>query len=236
MTINVFYKWINFMANKQQSGAVSPDEFNLCLEALSLEPLKIKLGLPEEYQIGVPFARQSYQVSQMITDDVRKFIKEVVINKNSSGYFEIPNDYILFSSMKYTFVGMADDCQAGAFTETQTIESVTDGELPFRLSNSIVPPTLDYPICAFYSGGIKVFPKEISQVELTYVRKPVTPFRNYLVTSNDEEIFDPNGSIDFEYPEIMHNDIAVLIAKYFGINLKDADLVNFAQTRQITGQ
>jgi len=39
-----------------------------------------------------------------------------------------------------------------------------------------------------------------------------------------------------EYPEIMHNDFAVIVAKYFGINLKDGDLINFAQGRQERGQ
>ena len=66
----------------------------------------------------------------------------------------------------------------------------------------------------FYNQGIKVFPKDISEVKLTYLRRPVKPFRNYTITANDENIFDPIGSVDLEYPEIMHNDFAVIVAKY----------------------
>ena len=81
MTIDAIFRWINFMSNKAQSGAISPDEFNLCLEALYLEPMKIKVGLPEEYLVGQPVARQSYQVSQTITDDLQKFIVPLTITK-----------------------------------------------------------------------------------------------------------------------------------------------------------
>ena len=59
---------------------------------------------------------------------------------------------------------------------------------------------------------------------------------NIISRINDENIFDPIGSVDLEYPEIMHNDFAVIVAKYFGINLKDGDLINFAQGRQERGQ
>ena len=81
-----------------------------------------------------------------------------------------------------------------------------------------------------------MFPKDISEVKLTYLKRPAKPIRNYTITANDENIIDPIGSVDLEYPEIMHNDFAVIVAKYFGINLKDGDLINFAQGRQMAGQ
>jgi len=236
MTIDALYQWINFMSNKQQSGAISPDEFNLCLDALYLEPMKIKIGLPEAYQVGVPTAPQAYQVSQTITDELRKFIVPLVINKNTSGYFPIPANYVAFSTLRYIQIEEAEECDEQPIVIDNSVEIVTDGELSLRLPNTITPPTFDYPIGAYFEQGIKVYPKEIDQVTLTYVRKPLKPFRNYTITANDENIFDPTGSVDLEYPDIMHNDFAVIVAKYFGINLKDGDLINFAQNRQDKGQ
>lgn len=236
MTIDAIFRWINFMSNKAQSGAISPDEFNLCLEALYLEPMKIKVGLPEEYLVGQPVARQSYQVSQTITDDLQKFIVPLTITKSNTGYFPIPTDYVAFSTLRYIQIVQPEQCDEMPIVIENSVEIVTDGELSLRLPSSITPPTFDYPIGAFYNQGIKVFPKDISEVKLTYLRRPVKPFRNYTITANDENIFDPIGSVDLEYPEIMHNDFAVIVAKYFGINLKDGDLINFAQGRQERGQ
>lgn len=236
MLIDTIYRWVNFMSNKAQSGAISPDEFNLCLDALYLEPMKIKVGLPEEYQVGMPVARQSYQVSQTITDDLQRFIVPTTISKSPNGYFALPTNYVAFSSLRYYQVIQPEQCDEQPIVIDNSVEIVTDGELSLRLTNSITPPTFDYPIGAFYDKGIKVFPKDIDSVGLTYLRQPLKPFRNYTITANDENIFNPIGSVDLEYPEIMHNDFAVIVAKYFGINLKDGDLINFANQRQLTGQ
>ena len=70
--------------------------------------------------------------------------------------------------------------------DDNSVEIVTDGELSLRLPNTITPPTFDYPIGAYFEQGIKVYPKEIDQVTLTYVRKPLKPFRNYTITANDD--------------------------------------------------
>ena len=128
MTIDALYQWINFMANKQQSGAISPDEFNLCLDALYLEPMKIKIGLPEAYQVGVPTAPQAYQVSQTITDELRKFIVPLVVNKNASGYFPIPANYVAFSTLRYIQIEEAEECDEQPIVIENSVEIVTDGE------------------------------------------------------------------------------------------------------------
>jgi len=224
------------MSNKTQSGAISPDEFNLCLEALYLEPMKVKIGLPEEYQVGMPQARQAYQVSQKITDDLQRFITPKTITKALNGYFPLPQDYVAFSALRYVQVIAPEECDAPPIVIDSSVEIVADSELSLRLPNTITPPTFDYPIGAFYDNGIKVFPKDIDQIQLTYIRLPKKPFRNYTISANDENIFVPTGSVDLEYPEIMHNDFAVIVAKYFGINLKDGDLINFAQSRITQGQ
>lgn len=237
MNVDELYQWINFMSNKQQSGQISPDEFNKCLGALYLEPLRIKLGLPEEYQVGLPQARQSYQVSQMITDDIKKFITEATIDVNASGFFPIPANYAYFSSLRYVYVEAVDDgCNAAPIVNDNFIEIVTDGEYVFRLNNAVTPPTLAYPIGNFYGSGIRIKPNDITQAILTYVRMPVKPIRNYTILPNDEDVYNPTGSVQLEYPEMMHNDFAVIVAKYFGINLKDVDLINFASQRQNAGQ
>ena len=131
------------MSNKQQSGAISPDEFNLCLNALYLEPMKIKIGLPEEYLVGQPMARQSYQVSQAITDDLQRFIVPVNITKSNTGYFAIPTDYVAFSTLRYIQIVEPEQCDEMPIVIENSVEIVTDGELSLRLPNTITPPSFD---------------------------------------------------------------------------------------------
>ena len=71
MTIDALYQWINFAQQATKWRLISPDKFNLCLNALYLEPMK-KDWLTEEYLVGQPTARQSYQVSKLSPDDLQE--------------------------------------------------------------------------------------------------------------------------------------------------------------------
>lgn len=231
MTIQEIYAFVNFMANKAQSGAISPDEFNAACAVINIEFLKERVGLPEDYKVGQYESPIAYQVTQKITDDVRYFIEETTITK-SGGYFAYPSDYFAWSSMLYKYT--KNTCGEPVVQE-RWVESITDGELTIRKNNSIINPTLDAPVCAFYSDGMKIFPKEIERVSLTYLRKPATPFRNYTVVDGFD-IYNPVGSTQFEYPESTHPDICSRILKYYGINIREADLINFAANRIERGQ
>jgi len=139
--VNDIYLWVNFLANKYQSGAISDAEFNYALDAVNLDLFKLKVGLPEEYQVNAPFARQAWQVSNKISDDMRYFVTQVDINKNVGGIFPYPADYGAFSSMRYQRI-LNQLCDTPD-VKTRTIELITDAELSERLDNTIIPPDYD---------------------------------------------------------------------------------------------
>ena len=233
--INDIYLWVNFLANKYQSGAISDNEFNQVIDAVNLDLFKIKVGLPEEYQVNAPFSRQAWQVSNKISDDMRYFITEVDIAKNNVSIFPYPADYGAFSSMRYKRI-LNQGCDTPD-VRTRTIELVTDAELSERLDNTIIHPDIEYPVGAWYASGWKVFPEIIKEVHLTYLRIPTTPFRNYTLDPvTDLTNYNPVGSVQLDYPKTLWIDFAVMCAKYIGINLREAELYQMAQQRQISGQ
>ena len=85
MDIGTLYQFVNFCLNKYQSGSYSPDEFNQVLAATYLDLLKIKLGLPEDFQLPTKgginaVSRQQFQNSQTITDDIANFLTTVPVS------------------------------------------------------------------------------------------------------------------------------------------------------------
>jgi hypothetical protein len=242
MDIGLLYKYINFLLNKYQSGSYSPDQFNELLAATYLDPLKIKIGLPEEYQYpsqgnsgGV--ARQNYQGSQTITDDIRPFIRTVPITKGVNGFFPYPTDYVRYSAAEYDMITNNNTCGGQPTVDTQSIEPVTDEQKKFRKNNTIIKPNTEFPIISFEDGGFLIDPKSISSFRLTYLRKPVVPYFAYTIDPvTGDVIYDPTNSVQLEYPEIMHNDYAAMLLKYIGLNVKDMDTIQFAEQRQNTGQ
>lgn len=233
--INDIYLWINFLADKVQSRSISDDEFNQIIDATNLDLWKLKVGLPEEYQMNAPFPRQAWQISNKISDDMRYFITESDIAKNTNGIFPYPTDYGAFSSLRYKRI-LNNGCDEPD-VKTRTIELVTDGELSERLDNTIIPPNFDYPVGAWYAAGWKVYPQIINSVSLTYLRLPTTPFRNYTFDPvTDLTNYNPVGSVQLDFPKTLWIDFAVMCVKYLSINIREADLYQMAQQRQLSGQ
>lgn len=235
--VQEMFLWVNFVANKLQSGAISPDEYNQSLASANKDLLKLKIGLPEEYQVGNPQPRQAYQITQKLTEDIAPFIKKVNIGKSANGYFALPTDYAYFSSLRYNRIqSIKNGCKMPTLNtqETVSFEVVTDAELSIRLNNSVLKPTSHYPILAESALGLKPYPDNINTAELTYIRYPVTPLRAYTVV-NDDSIYNPAGSVQIEYPAVLFNDFAALVLKYMAVNIRDNDLYAMNEQRKNQG-
>ena len=234
-SINDVYLLCYTLADKYQSRQLSDAEFNQLIDASNLDLWKLKVGLPEEYQVNAPFSRQAWQVSNKISDDMRYFITESTINKNNSGIFPYPTDYGAFSSMRYDRI-LNNDCDTPDL-KVRTVELVTDAELSERLDNTIIPPDYEYPVGAWYGSGWKVYPTIINKVKLTYLRLPTTPVRGYILDPvTDLTQYDPLTSVQLDYPKTLWVDFAYNVLKKMAINIREEELYQMAESRQIKGQ
>jgi hypothetical protein len=234
--INDVYLLTNFLADKYQSRQIADSEFNTVLDACNLELFKLKVGLPEDYQVNAPFSRQAWQVSNKISDDMRYFITETSITKNATtSIFAYPNDYGAFSSMRYAWI-LNNGCKTPD-SKTRTIELVTDAELSERLDNTVIAPDYDYPVAAWYAGGWKVYPQIITVIDLTYLRLPTTPYRGYVLDPvTDLTQYDPLTSVQLDYPKTLWVDFTYLVLKALSINIREEELYQMATQRQLKGQ
>lgn len=234
--VNDLYNFCNFIARKAQSGAISPDEFNTALVSANEDFIKQKTGLPEDFQVGLPFARQQWQLSQIITEALKPiFVPPVRITKNTAGYFPYPADYKRYSSIQIDFTDNPQCCKdAGEYSE-RFVEVVSDAEWVIRLNNSVIRPTILYPVANFYKDGIKVAPYEITTIKMAYLKQTPVPRRGYTVNANDQDIYDPATSVQLVWDDSFYNDIAAIILSYYGISIRDENLQAYAQNRKQTG-
>jgi len=235
VSINDVWLFVGFVANKVQSGGYSASEFNNACQVVAIELFNVKVGLPEEYKPGAPFPRQAYDVTQKITDDLAPFINpNVPIARNNNGYFPKPADYYAYSSLCYNYVVNSDNCNDNPTSIQRVIEMVTDGELRIRLENSIIPPDLRYPVARLTLAGFDIYPKQIKNVMLTYLKAPVPPVYGYDVI-NDEYVYNPNTSTQLDFPATLHTEFAMRVVRYLGINLRAMELEKSALERLAAG-
>ena len=96
------------------------------------------------------------------------------------------------------------------------------------LVSNLSAPTEEFPV-ALISDDIHVFPTSINKIEVRYYKYPegrvsTTGAR----TSNPPTYTEGGTSIDFELPEHYTSKLVYEIAKLSGINLRDAEVVNYS--------
>ena len=91
-------------------------------------------------------------------------------------------------------------------------------------------PTVLYPVYESYGTELKIYPNTITDVNVRYIRKPLDPKWTYSIVSN-KEMYDPsNGSFqDFELDSSEFTNIVLRMLSYFGINLREAEVVQVAE-------
>lgn len=242
---NIFEIWeyVLFKANKEQSGnTFTPDLFNLTCKFVNLEYFKLKVGLPEAYKPGFPFPPQAYQISQKMTDDIMPFIKWLggpdypILTLDQYGVGVIPSDYVAYSSCQYDYVTAGKDCDTAETVMPREVEFLTDSNWSDRVSSKIDMPNKEYPIAKWIGNNkIQFLPRDLKAVNFTYLRTPIVPILGYTYDVNNDIVYDPNTSVQFEWPQVCLSDIANSIYSVMSGNLKSPLDIQLANQRKAEG-
>lgn len=228
--------------NKDQSGnSFTITQFNLISKFASFEYFKVKVGLPESYRQGFPIAPQNWQVSQKISDDMRRFLIWLggpdypMLKLDTYGVATIPTDYIAFSSCYYNQQVLDEEC---ASTELipRPIDFITDAVWASRLSSPIKKPTLEVPVAKWFAGKAQFAPGGLGYVYFSYLREPVSPVLAVTYDSNNDPVYDATNSVQFDFPDICIPDIQNLIFEVASLNIKDQLDLQAAVSRKMAGQ
>lgn len=235
--INDVYLYCNFLLNKNQSGSFNGNEFNICIDAAQQQYFRTKLGLPELYQVGGREAPQQFQSTQSNSDSLRPFIVTANATKSGTG-FNFPADFAAWGNNDYLYVYQEN---GKTLSTVQPIEFVTVGERGVRLNDYNLKPTLEYPIATYINNQIVVNPKDITGIQIVYVRHPTTPKWDFTINANDQEVYVPIGapgstSRNLEFPVLDWENIANIAVKYISIFLRESELYQAVDKRITTGQ
>lgn len=234
MDLNEKYNLLNFIANKNQRGYITPSEFNNIADAVNIQLAKEYFGLPEEYQPGSPVPKISYQITQLVSDYMSPFRKEIPVNVDTQGHLIYPDNYIHFIAGRYPYAdGYTTDVSGNkvpVYTESP-LEMIDDDKESYRaFQTKIAIPTIEDPICITKDTYIQIYPKNLGNVILVYLRYPIKPLWAYTLV-NDRPVYNSSGSTDFEWKHILDVDIVRRMASYVGINLRDQQMSQYVESK-----
>ena len=216
MTIDEIYKFVQFMANKEQRGFVKPSEFNMLAKRAQFDVLKEKVGKvsPEGSIVG-------FKDSSQMNDELYPVMVFETSLTVSGDLFTLPADYLHFVSLKYA---------------NRAVEVVSLGEFNSRRNSSLLIPSAGYPIAVIESSGIRVFISEFlssdtsSELKLTYIKNPSDPNLSY-TTVNNIEIYNSSNSTQITLSDSTHKEISNRILGYIGVNLREAEIITYSESR-----
>lgn len=228
--LNKVYEFVQYLANKDQSGGyITPEEFNSNFQRASLYLFKKLTGLPESYSPGAPFPSIAWQLTARIQDDLSIFIKEITLSIDDNGLADKPDDYLRHDALWRNY-------SDNGVLKKAPVQVIDNDKWARRFSHSINFPTERFPILRYTTGGDFEFaPSNLSFVTMSYLTIPDQDTVWAFTEVNDEPVFDPVNSIDTGWNEENLDQLADILLSYFGINIGDERVIQYAEAQQQKG-
>lgn len=242
-SVNRVYSTLKGIVNKDQKGFVTPAIFN---EFASVAQMNIYNRLFDQFNNALRFRRATLDAGRdlskdkQVKEDLSVFAKTANLTK-SGDVFSKPSDLGRIISMRTaaTFSG-------GSYSGNQVSILYDQDDIDRVLSSDLSKPTSTNPV-ALVSSDIEIFPTDISTMVMRYYKLPQglnptsgaksvdQPKFGYSTAVAGVELYSASSSVDFELPEHYFVDLVVEVAQLIGINLRDADVVNYA-AKEITAE
>ena len=206
VNVNYFFRLTDAIANKNQAGqtltAEQKDDF----------AHQAQMSLFEK-------DRLTFLKTGDSSDFLDWFLKSTTINPDPlTGYANYPPDFQHTAGVRAYFMGIE--------RPVELVENKAWGEVQ---ASKLFAPTRLFPKYTEFSGEYRFLPRNIGIVMLDYWKEPVKPKWGWTIVNN-EQVYDPNTSVDFEFAEFSVNTIAAIYLQLIGVNLSDANIQQFAET------
>jgi hypothetical protein len=217
VSVDTVYQRVLALANKEQRGYITPQEFNLFANQAQMDIL-------EQYFYDInQWGRQhgnDHEYGDMLGVLTEKI---AALNKTATGLFS--NQGILAAPLT-----ALDVYKLGSVfvRDSQVeIEEVNHNEYQAMQLSPLTKPTLSRPVYVSQNGFLYIYPNTINFVDVSYIKKPHKVEWAYVVV-NDKTLYNDNISVDFELHASEESDLVYRILLLAGIAIKQPELVQAA--------
>ena len=213
--VDSVYQRVLALANKEQRGYITPQEFNLYANQVQMEILN-------QYFYDINQWNRAHgndvEHSDMLGIVYEKLacltVRELDIDV-SSGITTIPSGVYKLGSV------FTNDTQV-------EVEEVMYNEYQTMQLAPLTRPTLTRPVYVNRFDGLNIYPQGIDSVDIQYI-KTLNKVEWAYVVVNDKPLYNDNISVDFELHASEETELVYKILKLAGINLKSSELATGAQ-------
>ena len=213
--IDTVYQTVLALANKEQRGYITPQEFNL---------------FADHAQVSI-FEQYFYDLNQFkrVPGNQSDYADMVTILEDKISIFSTSVDY------EPAEIGVLPEnyyrSQGSVIVDNIKAEKITKDEAT-AYASPLTSPTKSRPVYYFDNNSIYFMPAS-KKATFSYIRKPNKPEWTYVVL-NDKALYNPSGNaVDFELHPSEQKNLVNRILKLAGISIEDAGLVQVATQEEI---
>jgi hypothetical protein len=116
-----------------------------------------------------------------------------------------------------------------AFPIAEELQRVLREDLYYLLKSDLTVPSTTNPIYLYENSQLTVYPTTIvDDIEVAYIRKPIAPVWNFTTGINNQYIFNPSTSFNFELHSAEQTELILKILLYAGVVIKSPEIVQVA--------
>ena len=215
VNINNVYQKVLALANKEQRGYITPQEFNLFANLAQMEI----------------FEQYFYDLNQLSrTRSNSKEYSDIVDNLNEKiSFFEVINATVTGGTTLTPSAG-TEVYRVGTVMHVDVeIEEVQRNQLLYINKSPLTKPTQTRPIYVRENENtVRIYPASIATATFDYIRKPTDPNWGYIVAET-KALYHPTNSTDFELHPSEEAELVYKILKFAGLSIKRDDLARGGQ-------
>ena len=236
VNINNVYQKVLALANKEQRGYITPQEFNLFAEYAQIDIFnKYFDDLKGAKGISVNSDYSDSKIS--IKEKISSFeLLNQGLTSYGLGFSNLPNDLYSLGSVTVNWASTASIVQ---------VQRVDTKEANKYVNTPLTTPTQQNPIYTHaagtintqHNGRIRIYPQPTGadSIQINYIKKPNKPNWTYVISSNNNALFNSTSPSfqDFEIHESEENNLVIKILQLAGISIKDGSLIQAASQEEI---
>ena len=237
VSVDRVYQTVLAIANKEQRGYITPQEFNLFATHAQNE-------IFEQYFYDLNQALRAPVGNSTVTSDLRDITEEKIVMHMTSTQIATTNGMVSLSQGTVHKLESVLANYNGNYVVAEEMENAS--EIYLYQNSPLAGPSMTRPVFTrFLSQGdegdlvnIRIYPNapegQDINLEIHYIAKPRPPRWTYLLIGNDP-IYNPAAADarDFYLHPSEEKDLILKILQLSGVSIKDFNLTNAAGSKEI---
>ena len=232
VSIDTVYQRVLSLANKEQRGYITPQEFNLYANQAQLEILNQYFYDINQWSRQHGSSHEYADMLDLIYEKIAVLNVRLLGLPVTTGIFELtgPTSPINIPGIRFYKLGSVFFNNPDNNRSTE-IEEVSYNEYEKMAMAPLTRPTLNRPVYVNRIDGLNIYPDNIELIDISFVKAPNVVEWAYVVV-NDKALYNDNISVDFELHSSEETELVYKILKLAGVNLKQPDVAQVADAME----